>query len=409
MANYSVPTIDDMGLHNLFREFGTANITAFNSTSLTVQFANGGSAMIEGVGLVVDEPQYNPLVSGTVTMIRIFNAVHNEVASITDLNIGANGLGAVLTADPSDFEFPINIMRYIFSGDDSVQGSDGYDVIYVGTGNDTVSAGDGADFIYAGPGAATIDGGEGRDTLNFAEDFAGYPTYTAGLNINLVTGIGTNTDGKPLQISGIEDVVGSLGDDTITANDSDNFLFGNDGDDSISAGGGNDILYGGRGNDTLDGGAGDDLFFIGEMEMNTYLTGYKLLIGGDGHDTANLLGSLSDFDYTFNGDSNLVFTHKISGAKFTLTGIETIFDGVRTYTVDDGRFKLNGSQLVVAGPAKIDYEQASSHTVTVKVSDQFGASTTQKFTISVQDVAKETAVGGMGDDLIKGGSGSDKL
>jgi Ca2+-binding RTX toxin-like protein len=330
MANYSVPIIDDMGLHNLLREFGTANITAADATSLTIQFANGGSAVIEGANLVVNEPLANPLVSGTVTKIQIFDALHTEVASITDLNIGANGLGAVLTADPSDFEFPINIMRYIFSGDDSVQGSAGNDIIYLGTGNDTVSAGDGLDYIYAGPGAAIIDGGEGRDTLSFSEDFAGYPTYTAGLSINLVTGTGTNTDGKSLVISGIEDLIGSLGNDTITANDSDNFLFGNDGDDWISAGGGNDILYGGRGQDTLDGGAGDDMFWIGEMEMNTYLTGDKLLIGGSGHDTAYVLGSLSDFVYAFNGDDNLVFTHKVSGAKFTLVDIETINDGVRT-------------------------------------------------------------------------------
>jgi Ca2+-binding RTX toxin-like protein len=34
---------------------------------------------------------------------------------------------------------------------------------------------------------------------------------------------------------------------------------------------------------------------------------------------------------------------------------------------------------------------------------------TQTFTIAVQDVAKETAVGGTADDTIKGGSGSDKL
>jgi Ca2+-binding RTX toxin-like protein len=551
MANYSVPSSEDASLHNLLRGFGTANIIDFDSTSLTVQFANGGSAVIEGINLVIDEPLLNPLVSGTVTAIQIFDVDHSALASITDLNIGANGLGAVLTADPSDFEFSINIMRYIFSGDDNVQGNAGNDVIYVGTGNDTVSAGDGTDNIYAGPGAATIDGGAGRDTLSFSEDFAGYPTYTAGLKIDLIAGTGTNTDGQPLLITGIEHIIASLGNDTITANAADNFLFGNDGDDWISAGGGNDILYGGRGQDTLDGGAGDDLFAIGEMEVNTYLTGDKILIGGEGHDTANTLESLADYDYTFNGDNNLVFTLKVSGAKFTLVGIETIYDGQNYYSIEDfrtgieqpvhdvfipedtfwsytipesvfgsgavnvdfvangfqplpswlsynaatrtlsgtppkddngafglsmtavvngtpktfylnidftpvndaptdlelnngsvienakvdmfvgqlkamdvdngaelkyelvddagGRFKLDGARLVVADPAKLDYEQARSHTVTVKVSDQFGAFTTQTFTIEVKDVGKEVAVGGTGGDTIKGGSGSDKI
>ncbi|WP_210484611.1 cadherin domain-containing protein [Microvirga antarctica] len=62
-----------------------------------------------------------------------------------------------------------------------------------------------------------------------------------------------------------------------------------------------------------------------------------------------------------------------------------------TYTlVDDagGRFMLKGTQLVVADGTKIDYEQATSHHVTVRVTDGGGLSLDQVLTIAVSDVAE---------------------
>jgi Ca2+-binding RTX toxin-like protein len=552
MANIVVATQDGFNPYNLFLNADIADLVSVDPQTVTLDLGTDETLRFVGANLVIDKNAASLFVSGTVTAIYLDLSDSTQGVSITGISVDANALGA-LVADVSNEEHGLNVMRFLMSGDDTYQGADSLngDVIYTGLGNDEISAGTGGDIIYAGPGAATIDGGEGRDTLNFSEDFAGYPPYAAGLNIDLVTGIGTNTDGQSLSISGIEDVIASLGNDTITANDSDNFLFGNDGDDWIFAGGGKDILYGGSGQDTLDGGAGDDMFSIGEMEMNTYRTGDKLLIGGAGQDLAVTLGSLSDFVYAFNGDDNLVFTHKESGAKFTLVGIETVHDGLKYYSIDDfrtgieppatdifipedtfwsytipesvfgpgavsvdfmtdgfqplpswirydaatrtlsgtppkddngalglsltaivngapktvylnidltpvndaptgltlnngsvvenakvdtfvgllkatdvdngavlqyelvdnagGRFKLDGARLVVADPAKIDYEQARSHSVTIKVSDQFGASATETFTVEVKDVGKEVAVGGTGNDTVKGGSGSDKL
>jgi Ca2+-binding RTX toxin-like protein len=74
-----------------------------------------------------------------------------------------------------------------------------------------------------------------------------------------------------------------------------------------------------------------------------------------------------------------------------------------------GRFKIDGNKLVVADGANLDYEQAKSHTVTVMVADGRGGSSTESFTISIRDVAKETATGSTGADVIRGGSGSDRI
>jgi hypothetical protein len=52
----------------------------------------------------------------------------------------------------------------------------------------------------------------------------------------------------------------------------------------------------------------------------------------------------------------------------------------------DGRFKLNGNELVVADGTKLDYEKSYSHTIKVRVSDGHGGSITQAFTIWLKNV-----------------------
>jgi len=99
---------------------------------------------------------------------------------------------------------------------------------------------------------------------------------------------------------------GLAGDDTITAGDYDNRLWGNYGDDIITSGSGNDLLFGnvgndklnaGDGNDTLDGGDGDDTLGAGNGNNkvnggvgNDSLfagSGNDTLDGGAGNDTLN--------------------------------------------------------------------------------------------------------------------------
>jgi len=83
-----------------------------------------------------------------------------------------------------------------------------------------------------------------------------------------------------------------------------------------------------------------------------------------------------------------------------------------------GRFKVVGNELQVANGTLLDYEQARSHTVRVKVSDEGGLSFEKDFTIAVTDImeavpggtkARNVLVGGMGADRINGGSGNDTL
>lgn len=74
-----------------------------------------------------------------------------------------------------------------------------------------------------------------------------------------------------------------------------------------------------------------------------------------------------------------------------------------------GRFKLSGSQIVVADGTKLDFEKAQSHTVTVRVTDATGLSFTKDLTIAVKDIAEEVISGSTGNDVIAGGTGNDRL
>ncbi len=79
--------------------------------------------------------------------------------------------------------------------------------------------------------------------------------------------------------------------------------------------------------------------------------------------------------------------------------------------VDDagGRFRIDGSQLKVNKGTLLDHEQAKSHGIRVKVTDQGGLSYEKCFTIKVDDVDREIATGTVGNDVFVGGSGRDKL
>ncbi|MBB3019962.1 hypothetical protein FHR70_003027 [Microvirga lupini] len=92
----------------------------------------------------------------------------------------------------------------------------------------------------------------------------------------------------------------------------------------------------------------------------------------------------------------------------------------------DGRFAISGNQLVVANGVMLDFEQATSHTVRVRVTDKNGTglSYEENITIGVTDVTQERMTAAMAsplNDVIKGnktknykdvfygGAGNDKL
>jgi Ca2+-binding RTX toxin-like protein len=236
-----------------------------------------------------------------------------------DLNLGLTGGISSNTSNPATVGNVtlISIENAIGgNGDDFLTGTAGVNVLSGGAGNDTLRGGAGAD---------VLDGGAGNDTADYSD-------RTAGITINLTTGVAPDGD----RLISIENVSGTALNDTMTGdananrfdggagNDRLYGLAGNDtlngqaGDDSLFGGLGNDVIGGGFGNDGLFGEAGNDQIYGGEG--NDYIeggdgndvlwgqSGNDQVIAGAGNDFA-VLGEGDDFFRMGAGDDRLRFDY----------------------------------------------------------------------------------------------------
>ncbi|MBR8831169.1 MAG: hypothetical protein N5P05_002935 [Chroococcopsis gigantea SAG 12.99] len=214
----------------------------------------GSDILVGGNG--IDTVTYNfysgpinaNLATGTVTFFGV--AGIDSLGSIENL-IGGGGNDKITGSD----------------GDNVLRGGNGNDSIYGGFGNDSIYGDGGDDFLDGGFGFDSIDGGAGIDTVTY--DFYGW-----GINANLTTGVVTFPGNGNLAdtLKGIENIIGSSGDDSITGNSLNNYISGGYGNDTLNGGGGNDTLDGNAGNNLLNGGAGNDTFFVnsaGDLVVET--------------------------------------------------------------------------------------------------------------------------------------------
>ena len=85
-------------------------------------------------------------------------------------------------------------------------------------------------------------------------------------------------------------------------------------------------------------------------------------------------------------------------------------DDALSFTLLDsagGRFAIENGRLVVTAGIKLDFEQAASHHVSVRVTDEAGLTLDHTFTITVSDVMNEFSAGTPADDNLMGGAGND--
>ena len=145
-------------------------------------------------------------------------------------------------------------------------------------GIDVLVGGRANDFLLGGPKDDSLDGRRGRDEASYRDE-----TSRVFVSLNLGRAEApAHTD----SLTGIEDVEGGDGGDTLvgdlhrnklTGEGGRDELRGNAGDDRLVGGGGHNVFTGGGGDDdTMSGGAGDDVFF-GER-------GDDRMFGGTGDD-----------------------------------------------------------------------------------------------------------------------------
>ena len=140
---------------------------------------------------------------------------------------------------------------------DELYGEGGKDTLRGGAGNDTLSGGAESDFLFGDDNDDKLEGGADADTLDGGNgiDTARYGGSTSGVTVSLVAGqVGVGGDAQGDTLVRIENLAGSVYDDTLTGDDFGNRLDGGIGNDILNGGNGRDLLFGGAGDDTLAGG-----------------------------------------------------------------------------------------------------------------------------------------------------------
>jgi len=202
-----------------------------------------------------------------------------------------------------------------FTGDTTLWGGSGRDVIIGGIGNDwlngndgddALTGGGGNDLIHGGEGADLMFGGDGDDTLNGE---AGDDTIDGGAGNDRLIGkegrdrlLGQDGDDSLFGGDGNDHLLGHDGRDRLNGESGNDVLLGGDGDDALRGGNGNDVISGDAGNDRLYGQAGNDTLL--GASGNDQLQGGSardVLQGGDDDDTLN---GQSGHDTLSGGDGN---------------------------------------------------------------------------------------------------------
>jgi Ca2+-binding RTX toxin-like protein len=211
-----------------------------------------------GGALECDEPQA-PNVAPAV--LRCADLLVGDTGD--DTLIGGTGLDVAQYWDSPAMTVDLANGTATGDGSDALSGIEGV----WGSRNDDTLIGDAGDNLFlSDQGNDDVRGGAGTDIASFGDN-------VAFVSVDLVAGTATGgyLDGAghwTYALSGIEDVWGSDGPDTMTGDGGANDLRGFGGRDTIAGGDGDDTLHGGDGTDTLDGGPGADACVDGETVTN---------------------------------------------------------------------------------------------------------------------------------------------
>ncbi|WP_353004811.1 cadherin domain-containing protein, partial [Mesorhizobium sp. M0761] len=302
------------------------------------------------------------------------------------------------------------------SGNDNLVGGSGVDILSGGAGDDRLNGGSGDDVLNGGSGFDTVLGGSGTDTLIYKAYENQYRLgSTFASSTQTVTG-GMLYSGTDQTINGIVPTQTLLGGTTFSGYDS--YDGGNGAVQLGKTGSTPDV-------DTMqiwlsaaqfsDAAIAAEIAYVknvwlpahisaqtGQADSSVYtfktldlkITGIEQIVVLNEQGTTNHAPSTpTDSDGAVGGS---VSEGAVNGSPVGITAIATDADGdTITYSLSDnagGRFGINAitGVVTVANASLLNYETATSHTITVQASDGHGGITTQSFTIAVTDVAPST-------------------
>ncbi len=160
-----------------------------------------------------------------------------------------------------------------------------------------------------------------------------YSQATAGVNVNLATGVVSGAAGADVIHGGVNSVQGSNFADTLTGGSGNELFFGGGGDDNINAGGGNDQITGQGGNDSINGGAGTDMvLFSGArsqytINANTPGAGQTQVVDAQGaaRDGTDVLTNVEVLQFS---DVTMMITTGTSGSPVDISALNLNPNGI---------------------------------------------------------------------------------
>lgn len=409
---------------------GTASLNITGNDHANFLKGNSGDNFIDGGAgadtliLTGAQADYEITETNGVVTVRDLRQTGDGVDTITSIEYlqFSDGRHSVNPAAPTD----ILLSNYTVS-------ESSFEDLLVGELSATDAEGDTATFELvndSGGRFKLVNGNEIRTVYHTLLDYEQQSTYD--ITVRVTDGDGLSYE-KTLTINLLDDnpeyMVGRNDIDT------DDVIWGGAFNDFLAGNGGNDTLRGNGGSDTISGGTGDDTAEysgnIADYEI-TWAKDYSNAFtvhdkrsnpdgtGADGIDyvvyniatmdgelvevaTDHLKfadGVINTWDLIGPSDMELSATSVAENAEMgsvvgSLTTIDlSIYYGETfTYELTDdanGFFALDGDQIVVAGA--LDFETATSHDITVKVTDGDGHVFEKTFNIGVDDDPNENSV-----------------
>ena len=171
------------------------------------------------------------------------------------------------------------------------------DVLEGGSGVNRIEGGAGADSIWGHAGNDILIGGAGADVLRYDNE-GSTGARGIGVNVNLATGVATDTYGNTDTVSEFELVYGTIYADV---------MIGDAGANTFSGAAGDDVLDGGAGADSMFGSVGNDIYYVDDTgdrvlenvsdgaadEVRTTLSTFSLGSTAQSNNIENLTGLLT--------------------------------------------------------------------------------------------------------------------
>jgi len=331
------------------------NIIGSNSSSADVLTGNNLDNVIEGgLGDDVLDGSTNAAGGDTASYVSATSAV--TVSLATGTSSGGAGNDTL-----SNFE---NLLGSVYN--DTLTGDGNANIINGSDGNDTLNGGAGADSLV---------GGLGTDTVSY-EDAGAAITVT-------INGLGTLGDANGDSLSGIENLIGSAFNDTITGDGGANWIIG---------GAGNDILNGMGGIDTLSYASAASAVTVNlgtVISQNTVGAGWDTLSNFE-----NMIGSIFNDNLTGDGSANTIE----GGA-----GADVLNGGGGN---DTASYAGSSAGVTVSLTLGTGADGDAAGDTLSGFSNLIGSASNDSL---MGNMNSNTLDGGAGDDILIGGAGADVL